>query len=45
MAYNFQTANNKIKLFTEYESVAQEVLFVVESMLQKAKQLQHVRLS
>jgi hypothetical protein len=24
VAYNFQTANNKIKLFTEYEIVAQK---------------------
>jgi hypothetical protein len=27
VAYNFQTANNKIKLLMEYESVIQKVLF------------------
>jgi hypothetical protein len=27
VAYNFQTAYNKIKLLTEYEDVTQKVLF------------------
>jgi hypothetical protein len=27
VAYNFQTANNKIKLLTEYEGVTTKVLF------------------
>jgi hypothetical protein len=27
MAYNFQTRNNKIKLFMEHKNVAQKVLF------------------
>jgi hypothetical protein len=27
LAYNFQTGNIKIKMFIEYESVTQEVLF------------------
>jgi hypothetical protein len=38
VAYNFQAGNNKIKLFTEYESVTQEVLLLMESILQNAKQ-------
>jgi hypothetical protein len=45
VAYNFQTGNNKIKLLTEYESVTQKVLILLESILQTAKQLQHAHLS
>jgi hypothetical protein len=45
MASNIQTGESKIKLLTEYESVTQTVLLPVESMLQNAKQLQHVRIS
>jgi hypothetical protein len=45
VAYNFQTRSNKIKLLTEYESVTQKVLIPLESILQNAKQLQHMRLS
>jgi hypothetical protein len=45
MAHNFQTGNNKIKLLTEYESVTQKVVLLIESKLQIAKQLQHSRLS
>jgi hypothetical protein len=30
VAYNFQTESNKIKLFTEYESVTQNVLLSLE---------------
>jgi hypothetical protein len=45
VAHNFQTENNKIKLLTEYESVTQKVLSLVESKLKNAKQLQHARLS
>jgi hypothetical protein len=44
MAYNFQIGCNKIKLLTEYVSVTQKVLLLIESMLQNAKQLQHARL-
>jgi hypothetical protein len=33
VAYNFQTRNNKIKLLTEYESVTQKVLTLLESIL------------
>jgi hypothetical protein len=40
MAYNFQTGKNKIKLLTKYESVTQEVLVPVESLLQNPKELQ-----
>jgi hypothetical protein len=29
VAYNFQIGNNKIKLFTEYESVTQNVLLLL----------------
>jgi hypothetical protein len=45
VAYNFQTGNNQIKLLTEYESVTQKVLLLIESILKNAKQLQHARLS
>jgi hypothetical protein len=45
MSYNFQIGNNKIKLLTEYETVTQKVLLLIESILQNAKQLQHARLS
>jgi hypothetical protein len=38
MAYNFQTGNNKIILLAEYESVTQEVLLFIESILHNAKQ-------
>jgi hypothetical protein len=42
MAYYFKIRNNKIKFFTEYETVTQKVfLFIKESILQNAKQLQH----
>jgi hypothetical protein len=44
VAYNFQTGNNNIKLLTEYESVTQKVLLLLESILQNPKQLQHARL-
>jgi hypothetical protein len=44
MDYNFQTGNNKTKL-SEYESVTQKVLLLVELMPQNGKQLQHARLS
>jgi hypothetical protein len=44
-AYNFQNGSKKIKLLTKYEGVTQKVLLFIESMLQKAKQLQHARLS
>jgi hypothetical protein len=37
MAYNFQSGNKKIKLLTEYESIAQEVFLRIK--LQNAKQL------
>jgi hypothetical protein len=43
VAYNFQIGNNKIKLLAEYESVTQEVLLPVESILQNAKQLQRAQ--
>jgi hypothetical protein len=36
VVYNFQNANNKIKLLTEYESVTQKVLFgnsVISSLM------------
>jgi hypothetical protein len=45
VAYNFQTGNNTIKLLTEYESTTQNILLLIESLLQNAKQLQHARLS
>jgi hypothetical protein len=45
VADNFQTGNNKIKLVAKYESVTREVLLLIESTLQNAKQLQHARLS
>jgi hypothetical protein len=45
VAYNFQTGKNEIKLMTEYESVTQKVLLLIESILQDAKQLQNARLS
>jgi hypothetical protein len=45
MAYTFQTGNNKIKLLKEYESVTQEVLLLIETILQNAEQLQHTSLS
>jgi hypothetical protein len=34
-----------MKLITVYERVTQKVLFVIETILQNAKQLQHARLS
>jgi hypothetical protein len=34
-----------MELLTEYESVTQEVLLSIESMLQNAKRLQHTPLS
>jgi hypothetical protein len=43
VAYKFQTGNNKIKLLAEYESVTQNVLLAVESILHNAKQLQHAQ--
>jgi hypothetical protein len=45
VAYNFQNDTNKIKLLMEYESVTQKVLYLIESILQEGKQLQHARLS
>jgi hypothetical protein len=45
VTYKFQTENNKIKLLTEYENVAQKVLLDIELILQNAKQLQHARFS
>jgi hypothetical protein len=45
VAFNFQTGNNRIKLLTGYERVTQKVLWLIESILQNAKQLQHTRLS
>jgi hypothetical protein len=45
MAYNFYIGKNKIKLFTKYKSVTQNVLLVIELILQNCKQLQHARLS
>jgi hypothetical protein len=45
MAYKFQIGKNKIKLLTEYESVTQKVLLLIESLLQNAKQRQHSLLS
>jgi hypothetical protein len=44
MAYNFQIGSNKIKLLKDYESVTQNVLLCIESMLENAKLLQHLRL-
>jgi hypothetical protein len=37
MAYNFQTGHNKTKLLTEYESVSQKVLSLIESVLHITK--------
>jgi hypothetical protein len=37
VAHNFQIGNNKIKVRKEYESVAQKVLLLLESILQNAK--------
>jgi hypothetical protein len=45
VAGNLQTENNKIKLLTEYESITQKVILLIESVLQNAKQLQHAHLS
>jgi hypothetical protein len=45
VAYNFQIGRNNKKLLTEYESIAQKVLLLIESTLKNAKQLQHARLS
>jgi hypothetical protein len=45
MAYTIQTERNKIELLTEYESVTQQVLLFIESMLRNAKQLQYTHLS
>jgi hypothetical protein len=39
MAHNFQTGENKIKLLTEYESVTQKVLLILELDVQNGKQL------
>jgi hypothetical protein len=39
MAHNFQTGNNKIKLLTEYESVAQKVLLPIKLILQNINKL------
>jgi hypothetical protein len=39
--YNFHAGNNKIKLLTEYESLTQKVVLLIESILQNAKQLHH----
>jgi hypothetical protein len=44
MTCNFQDGKNKIKLFTEYESVTQKVLLLIEVLLQNDKQLQHARI-
>jgi hypothetical protein len=41
VAYNFQTENTKIKLFTDYENATQTVLLSVESVLQNAKSEAH----
>jgi hypothetical protein len=43
VAYKLQTRNNKIKLLTEYESVIQKVLLVIESILQNVNQLQNAQ--
>jgi hypothetical protein len=45
VACNFQNGKYKIKLLAEYESLTQQVLLFVESVLQNAKQLQHMHLS
>jgi hypothetical protein len=42
---NFQTGNNNIKLLTKYESVIEKVVLLIESILLKAKELQHACLS
>jgi hypothetical protein len=44
VAYSFQIGKKKIKLLTEYKSVTQEGLFLVDSTLQNAKQHQHARI-
>jgi hypothetical protein len=36
---------SETKLLTEYESITQKVLLIIESKTQNAKQLQHERLS
>jgi hypothetical protein len=41
VASNFQTGNNNVNLFAEYESVTQKVILLIESVLQNAKKLQH----
>jgi hypothetical protein len=41
---NLKTGGNKMKLLTEYESVTQKVLLLLEPTLQSAKQLQRERL-
>jgi hypothetical protein len=41
MACNFQTGKNKIELVTEYESVTDKIVLLIESILQNTKQLQH----
>jgi hypothetical protein len=43
MAYNFQIGIKSIKLLTEYQSVTQKALLLIESILYNAKQLQHVQ--
>jgi hypothetical protein len=45
VAYNSQTENSNLKLFMEYESVTQEVLLFIETILQNAKQFQRARFS
>lgn len=40
MTYNFQT--EKIKQLTDYESVTQKILLLIESILQNVKQYQHM---
>jgi hypothetical protein len=43
VAYNFQTAENKIKLLTKCEIATQNVVLFIETMQQIAKQLQYTR--
>jgi hypothetical protein len=38
----YRVPGNKLKLLTEYENVIQKVVLLIESILQNAKQLQHV---
>jgi hypothetical protein len=45
VVYNFKTGNREIKLLMEYENITQNVLLLIESMLQNAKQLQLASLS